>query len=323
MKDNNYKYDCIISCKDGEINCHKILLILNSDYFNLYYNNIENDNFADLENMINIDYDKKHFQFIINLLYNIQNIDYYTESDFKQILKLCNNYLFSDNIINKVKIKYDLFNKKYEKVFFDIDEINFIKYIDTYDLWTPSYYCKIGKKKYNNKVRSSLTYYSPNLQISNNMINTIFTSDDFKFRKFDSYDLRYSKILKYVVGSHFKEHLDKPHEYIVNNEIFHSCGKILFIWFSEDAIGGNLILDGKKVISKEDGVKKWLYFFMPLYQKHEVTKLIQGTRYTISIPTFKINEYDEYDDYDYYDEQYNNDYNEYYEYYDEYYEDDS
>lgn len=280
MKDNTYKSDCTITCVDGDIQCHSIYLILHSDYFDAYFNR----NFGDSCSTLELPCTMKALQIVINYVYGTYHTDRteYDGNDYIQALEICDMYLFDEHVTDRIKKRYKyLFESSGRQGDMYIPYVDELKDIDYYDLWKPSTYCRNGQLLYDSKVRSSYSFNCADFEPSADMDNMIYNND--ANRDYDFFECKFTKILKYLPGSEFTEHIDRSKLYDGN----YSCGKLLFIRFSADAIGGELIVEGVSVITTHNGTEKWLFYYMPHGVKHQVSKLKQGCRYTICIPTFK------------------------------------
>lgn len=282
MKDNTYKSDCTITCVDGDIRCHSIYLILHSDYFDAYFNR----NFGDSCSKLELPCTMKTCQILINYVYGTYHTDReeYNRDDYIQALEICDVFLFDEHVtyIIKKRYKYLFESSVFRQDDMYIPHVDELKDIDYYDLWKPSTYCRKGQLLYDSKVRSSYSFNCTDFEISADMRNLIYDNN-----VQNDYDFQFTKILKYLPGSEFTEHIDKSKIYYRRSGAYYSCGKLLFIRFSADANGGELIVEGVPVITTHNGTEKWLFYYMPHGVKHQVFKLKQGCRYTICIPTFK------------------------------------
>lgn len=88
------------------------------------------------------------------------------------------------------------------------------------------------------------------------------------------YSLVDMEVLKYERGSLFKEHIDRTR---YDNHV----GTLLLIGYSEDAVGGDLVVKDTSVVHKTSNVEQWFMTFVPLGTVHSVTPLLHGTRYVI------------------------------------------
>ncbi len=311
MKPNTHNPDINLICKNGNIPTHKTILILNSDYFDTYFSWTSSNDKDSITGQcpanrvcINMsDYDTNVVQLVINYLYNIQSYVNYTDFEYRKAIELCDRYLLVD-IMKKIEIKYHfIYTGRIDWTLSNnigrcpdsddimVDDYHYLtqspNYIDANDFWIPSSFTERD-----GRIRKSLIYRPQNIFIPKGL----FPTDDWDDEKLD-YDN--AIILKYSSGSFFSEHTDVPKtKYFHGNnhvEKKESIGKLLFIFYSPDAEGGDLILGDEVVVSsKIQGCEKWIPFEMPLYTKHQVSLLESGIRYCVSIPIMGNIEY-EYD----------------------------
>jgi hypothetical protein len=280
MRDNNYNPDCVIVCRNGTIPFHRDYLILYSEYFDVYFN--EKNAFNDSFDEIKLDTDTIPFQIITNYIYDYQVKPIYELNNYNQALLICDIYIISDDIKYQIKRKYEkllLLNMPYKYTIEPKDDdvllgcINRnLKDLDLNDSWQLSSFN--NDTKYDTDVRSSFTYYTNRLEIGRELYDTAIRENPGYIMKLGS-----ATLLKYIPGSEFKEHIDTFQE---NN--YDQYGSVLFIKYSDDAIGGDLIVNDKIAVSAELGRNKWIYYYMPLNVTHHITKLKKGLKYCISIP---------------------------------------
>lgn len=88
------------------------------------------------------------------------------------------------------------------------------------------------------------------------------------------YSLLEMEVLKYEVGSFFKEHVDRT-------RFDKHAGTLLLIGFSSDAEGGDLIVSDQVQVQKTKDEECWFMTFIPLGSPHVVTHLLKGRRYVV------------------------------------------
>jgi hypothetical protein len=299
MKTNTYKPDCVIVTDDVTIPFHKTMLLLSSDYFDSYFT------YNDGSDKVRMEAPGKIVQLIADYVYTRKTTGYYTEEEYEWALNVCDRYLFSDEIVYYIYRKKETFKRdplikdKKDDDIYILHRTN-LKNLDYYDVWTPSLCSKGGHLQHNESIRTSLSYHYPNIHFPRSIYRLIHNSNNNSNNEsYEDYNMRYSTIIKYSKGSEFKEHVDQPSEYPTGK----SCGKILLIHFSDDAIGGHLIVEGIPVVTPLDGTKVWHYYYLMVGIKHSVSMVERGERYCIAIPCFDedqdyyINDDDDEDDY--------------------------
>lgn len=285
MKTNTYKPDCVVVCDDGTVPFHKTMLLLTSDYFDSYFTN--HGVFIDSDREVRMEAPGKIVQLIADYVYTRKTIRYYTEEEYELALRVCDRYLFSDEIVYHISRKKEIFNplkgtdsrESVKKEVYLLRRFE-LKDLDYYDVWKPSLCSKGGYVHYNETIRTSLSYHYPDIYFSPTIYGLIHRSN--KNQPFEDYDIRYATIIKYSKGSAFKEHVDQPSEYPTGK----SCGKILLIHFSDDAVGGHLIVEGVPVVTPLNGTGIWYYYYLNVGIKHSVSMVEKGERYCIAIPCF-------------------------------------
>lgn len=302
MRNNTYKPDCKIVCKDGKtIPFHKLMLILHSKYFESYFSNILI--FGDSEYEINVDCTETVFQLITDYIYNgYSSLRYYTIEDYENALKICDIYLFDERIIYKINKKYkyiksgDCYDRpittsKEEKKKQRDDLCNNIlidgslnlEELDINDVWILSAYDnKDGEKLYDPKKRSSFTYYCHDIEIGTDLRNKIIKDVNGHEGRAS---LKFARILKYIPGSKYEKHINAQKLYGSGR----SNGNHLLIRYSKDAEGGDLIVDNVPVITKQLGTETWLHYYIETNIEYNVTELTKGTRYCVIFPNISKN----------------------------------
>lgn len=262
--------------------------MLHSEYFDGYFSNA--NNFQDSRDEIKVDCNEQTFQLIIDYMYNYQSLRYYDENDYIAALKICDMSLFSKSLTNRIykKYKYIKHIKSFPNSYntknniganeIQIDGSLDLGQIDLNDEWVLSAYSNAnGKKLHDLEKRSSFTHYCSSIVFGHNLQENMY---DFNITGVGEPYPNYAKLLKYIPGSKFEEHIDIAKDYYDGT----SCGNHLFIKYSNDAEGGDLIVNNKPIITSDLGKDKWLYHFMKLNVMHKVSELKKGLRYCVIVP---------------------------------------
>jgi hypothetical protein len=129
--------------------------------------------------------------------------------------------------------------------------------------------------------------FSHNYEIPNNfkLINLSDCLSDFEIIRMYSSCKENILVLKYLTGSIFKKH---SHFKIDDN---HVGDLILFppIGLYSRFIGGdlNIYFNNREINFQSDSLLEWTAIFLPLEVPHDVSKIIEGIRYSFKFDLYK------------------------------------
>jgi len=222
--------DCLIVCTDGCLPAHRILLRIHSVYCDTYFKNVVAGNFDDSDVEIVLDTQIEAMQIVLDYMYNMSfGAIAHSLEQYCAAAELCDTYMFDAiRAALERRMRY-MFPEEYEEL--DVS-INGVRVEDIpEDTWVP--------------IDGSMVHTVGRIAISEGQRKAVL--DCAPVGGWQHILFVHAVIVRYRAGDARKSYRDTSRQYSVEGgqRKAMSCAKMLMLKYSDDAVGGELVLDAR------------------------------------------------------------------------------